>query len=214
MPETGTPIKPTDQPFQTHPNMRTEALAKCYERKYHLADPNQPQPWICQDCGEPSDSEHRMPWRDPKYAVPPKVMHTNVPDELTHNPNASYEERMAERAKTPEERKATAGKPVPAPAPAPHVTREHVIALCNFYNIPLLDPEGASGVSQHVSEKLKQAQDNAAAMETRAKAAEYAAGMQTAPAESAPAEGKCYWCGKDSQTKICPVCAKGAGGTI
>ena len=98
---------------------------------------------------------------------------TEVPDDLTHNPNASFAEMMEFRANFDPKNQPKA-KPL-EPATPIKISREQVIEICRAYKIPLLDdPENATGYSLHLGDKLKAAEDQRDALLTRAKAAEKA----------------------------------------
>lgn len=195
--EQGTPL--SGQIFETHPEARVASEAKCHLRGFHLTDVHQPAPWACVDCG--SDGSDRILWRDVNKQPPPMEVHDIVPETLTHNPDANFAERMRERGLTPEERRERdKNKPSPAPTTEVHVTREQAKVLAKAYGLHLVDPEGESGVSQHMSEQLARLQEENAVLKKAAQSG-------PAQAEAAPVVAGCAWCGKPSASIICADCA-------
>ena len=85
--------------FDPHAERRTQAVSRCFERGYHLGPNSDGQ---CLDCGRRGG----IPFRAEIDALPPRLVYTKLPDVVAHNPNATYEELMAERAMTPEQHRA------------------------------------------------------------------------------------------------------------
>lgn len=170
--------------FETHPEARREALALCHSRRFHLTDVHQPQPWECVDCG--SDGSDRILWRDVNKQPAPRAVHTEEPMNLTHNPEADFAERMRERGLTPEERKARdKSNPVAEPQAPVHVTREQAKVLAQAYGLHLVDSEGESGVTAHMSEKLARLEEENMALKKATQAPVTDASPEPAPTNCA-----------------------------
>ena len=152
----------------THPQGRSGVRSACYQRGFHYGEPSANGGFSeCVDCGT-----HAMPggltFRDVAQDVSRRMVHTEIPEVLTHNPNASFPELMAERMKTTEERAASRkGNAEPEIVVSQKQamaiglaylsqmkTRENIIKWCGELGIHLVDPEGVSGVNVNLHGQL------------------------------------------------------------
>ena len=162
---------------ETHPNERPTLLAQCYQRGHHLGESNGIGGFsACVDCGTPG-APGGLTFKD--VALAPerrKVMPTSPSD-------ASFQELMAERGMTKEERKArqeAKGKPeepvtvsleqataIGVAYLAQWKTRDNVLKACGEFKIHVLDPEGQSGVNVALHQHYTEAEANRVAAEAR-----------------------------------------------
>jgi hypothetical protein len=205
-----------EAPFQTHPNYRNAALAKCHQRGFHYANFNaNGVHGDCVDCGAPAGST--MVFKDVTKRPAERPVATEVPmGGLGHNPNADYAERMRNRETFNLKEHLAKAPKAPEPAPPVHITRDQVKTLAEAYGLHLVDPEGTSGNALHVSEQLKKLQDENAALLQRAKLAEAAAAsavreMKAKPAESQSAAPPNY---PPPAPVTCPECSAVNGHTV
>lgn len=149
----------TGKIHETHPNERQYALGKCYQRGYHLGQANGIGGFgSCVDCSAPG-APGGLTFKDVSLEPDRRPVHTEIPDVLTHNPDAGFAELMAARMETAQERDArVAGTKEPEVTVtqkqamaigiaylSQQKTRENIIKWCGELGLTLVDPQGQSG---------------------------------------------------------------------
>jgi hypothetical protein len=197
--------------YQTHPQTRTEALAKCHQRGYHVARRGAT---VCAECGTSGalvfhDLDGEPESRKPYNAVPPGP--------LGHNPNATEAELQAARG-TPVVELLKGARPAPVHTEPISLTKEDAIAIARAAGATVID-DGDSGHSLHIGDRLKTAEAHAQALQAQlntAKAFAASALKENGELKAKLAEMEACGVHVSSETaspKACPDCGCAVGHT-
>lgn len=85
--------------LDTHKENRTTTRSRCYERGFHRGPDME---GLCEDCG----ARGGIGFKSNEEIPVARIEYDRVPPVVAHNPDASWEELMAERGLTAEQHKA------------------------------------------------------------------------------------------------------------